>query len=256
MIAGVVASPSAFDPVAHPAAARQRRDIVLRRMLEQGLIAREQYDTAVAEPVRRGGGPAPARGHASTPTSPPGSSSRSSTSSAAARPARARPSRAACGPDHDRLALQKAADDAINAWLPTGRAARLARGDRQPDRRGARDGRRRRLQHQAVQPRHAGPAPAGVGVQAVRARGGAQAGHLAGLHLGLAKKVFDVPAAARSSRSRTTRTPTPERPRSPRRRRPPTTPSSPRSASRSAPSRIARLARRMGIRTPVSATGR
>jgi penicillin-binding protein 1A len=51
LIAGVVASPSAFDPVAHPAAARQRRDLVLRRMLEQKLIAREQYDAAVAEPV-------------------------------------------------------------------------------------------------------------------------------------------------------------------------------------------------------------
>jgi penicillin-binding protein 1A len=51
MIAGVVASPSAFDPVAHPAAAKQRRDIVLQRMLEQKLIAREQYDAAVAEPV-------------------------------------------------------------------------------------------------------------------------------------------------------------------------------------------------------------
>jgi penicillin-binding protein 1A len=51
MIAGVVASPSAFDPVAHPAAARQRRDLVLRRMLEQGLIPRDQHDAAVAEPV-------------------------------------------------------------------------------------------------------------------------------------------------------------------------------------------------------------
>jgi penicillin-binding protein 1A len=51
MIAGVVASPSAFDPVAHPAAAKQRRDIVLGRMLEQNLIAREQYDAAIAEPV-------------------------------------------------------------------------------------------------------------------------------------------------------------------------------------------------------------
>ena len=51
MIAGVVASPSAFDPVAHPAAAKQRRDLVLSRMLEQNLIPREQYDAAVAEPV-------------------------------------------------------------------------------------------------------------------------------------------------------------------------------------------------------------
>jgi len=51
MIAGVVASPSAFDPVAHPAAGKQRRDLVLSRMLEQNLIPREQYDAAVAEPV-------------------------------------------------------------------------------------------------------------------------------------------------------------------------------------------------------------
>jgi penicillin-binding protein 1A len=51
MIAGVVASPSAFDPIAHPLAAKRRRDLVLRRMLDQGLIAREQYDAGVAEPV-------------------------------------------------------------------------------------------------------------------------------------------------------------------------------------------------------------
>jgi penicillin-binding protein 1A len=51
MIAGVVASPSAYDPVAHPAAARARRNLVLRRMLEQNLIARAQYDAAIAEPV-------------------------------------------------------------------------------------------------------------------------------------------------------------------------------------------------------------
>jgi penicillin-binding protein 1A len=51
MIAGVVASPSAFDPVAHPVAAKRRRDLVLARMLQQGLLAREQYDEAVQEPV-------------------------------------------------------------------------------------------------------------------------------------------------------------------------------------------------------------
>ncbi len=51
MIAAVVASPSAYDPVAHPAAAKQRRDLVLQRMLDQNLIAREQHDAAVAEPV-------------------------------------------------------------------------------------------------------------------------------------------------------------------------------------------------------------
>src|SRR4051794_29633671 len=51
MIAGIVASPSAFDPIAHPEAAKRRRDLVLGRMLEQGLLAQEQYDRAVEEPV-------------------------------------------------------------------------------------------------------------------------------------------------------------------------------------------------------------
>ena len=51
LIAGVVASPGAYDPIAHPVAAKTRRDLVLRRMLDQRLIAREQYDAAVAEPL-------------------------------------------------------------------------------------------------------------------------------------------------------------------------------------------------------------
>ena len=51
LIAGTVASPSAYDPIAHPRAAKARRDLVLQRMLEQNLIAREQYDAAIAEPI-------------------------------------------------------------------------------------------------------------------------------------------------------------------------------------------------------------
>jgi penicillin-binding protein 1A len=55
LIAGVVASPSAFDPIAHPAAARARRNEVLRRMLQQQMLSREQYDAAISEslPTRR-----------------------------------------------------------------------------------------------------------------------------------------------------------------------------------------------------------
>src|SRR5215204_5959251 len=51
LIAGVVASPSAYDPIAHPVAAKQRRDLVLRRMSEQGLIPREQYEQGILEPL-------------------------------------------------------------------------------------------------------------------------------------------------------------------------------------------------------------
>jgi penicillin-binding protein 1A len=47
LIAGVVASPSAYDPLAHPRAARARRDLVLRRMREQGSIDPVQYTTGL-----------------------------------------------------------------------------------------------------------------------------------------------------------------------------------------------------------------
>ena len=51
LLSGMVASPSAYDPIAHPKVARQRRDLVLLRMLEQRFISRAQYEAARAEPV-------------------------------------------------------------------------------------------------------------------------------------------------------------------------------------------------------------
>src|SRR3954451_13857786 len=51
LLAGMVASPTGFDPTQHPAAARARRDVVLQRMLEQGYIDRAQFDTARGESV-------------------------------------------------------------------------------------------------------------------------------------------------------------------------------------------------------------
>jgi penicillin-binding protein 1A len=49
LLAGMVASPTGFDPTQHPLAARQRRDLVLLRMYQQGFISREQYDSSRAE---------------------------------------------------------------------------------------------------------------------------------------------------------------------------------------------------------------
>jgi penicillin-binding protein 1A len=49
LLAGVVANPSGYDPVAHPVAARHRRDLVLRRMFEQGRLGRLQYFNARQE---------------------------------------------------------------------------------------------------------------------------------------------------------------------------------------------------------------
>lgn len=54
LLAGVVASPSAYDPVQHPVAARKRRDLVLLRMYEQGYIPRDVYESGKAQDVPTG----------------------------------------------------------------------------------------------------------------------------------------------------------------------------------------------------------
>jgi penicillin-binding protein 1A len=49
LLAGMIASPSMYDPVAHPRASRARRNLVLQRMLSMGTISQAQYDTAVRQ---------------------------------------------------------------------------------------------------------------------------------------------------------------------------------------------------------------
>jgi penicillin-binding protein 1A len=44
MLAGIIASPGAYDPVSRPSSAIERRNLVLQRMYEQGMIGRYQYD--------------------------------------------------------------------------------------------------------------------------------------------------------------------------------------------------------------------
>ncbi|MEO8284542.1 MAG: transglycosylase domain-containing protein, partial [Pseudarthrobacter sp.] len=51
LLAGVVNSPSYFDPIVHPDNAKVRRDLVLHSMLSQGKIKQADYDAAVATPV-------------------------------------------------------------------------------------------------------------------------------------------------------------------------------------------------------------
>ena len=46
-LAGIIASPSAYDPLQDPVAAKARRDLVLQRMLDQGMITQEQYEEAI-----------------------------------------------------------------------------------------------------------------------------------------------------------------------------------------------------------------
>ena len=51
LLSGIIASPSAYDPVQHPEASRVRRDLVLRRMLEQEMISAADYERAVDQAV-------------------------------------------------------------------------------------------------------------------------------------------------------------------------------------------------------------
>ena len=49
LLAGMIASPSAYDPITHPTAAYRRRNLVLLRMLQQNMISQGQYQDAVQQ---------------------------------------------------------------------------------------------------------------------------------------------------------------------------------------------------------------
>ncbi len=54
LLAGIIQSPTAYDPDAHPLAAKDRRDIVLYQMLEQGYLTRSLYEESVKQPLPSG----------------------------------------------------------------------------------------------------------------------------------------------------------------------------------------------------------
>jgi penicillin-binding protein 1A len=49
LLAGIIQSPTAYDPVTEPAAARARRDVVLEQMLDQGYLTRMEYEESIAQ---------------------------------------------------------------------------------------------------------------------------------------------------------------------------------------------------------------
>jgi len=51
LLAGLIQSPAHYDPIAHPEAARARRDIVLRLMYTRGFIDESAYVAALSEPL-------------------------------------------------------------------------------------------------------------------------------------------------------------------------------------------------------------
>jgi penicillin-binding protein 1B len=52
MIAGLIKGPNSYVPTKHPELAKQRRDVVLRRLRERGLLTEEGWTRATNEPVR------------------------------------------------------------------------------------------------------------------------------------------------------------------------------------------------------------
>ena len=52
LLAGLVQSPNTYDPTTHPDLARERRDVVLGTMLRDGKISQQEYDEAIASPIK------------------------------------------------------------------------------------------------------------------------------------------------------------------------------------------------------------
>ena len=51
LLAGMISDPAAYDPIANPKLAKERRDLVLLEMLQQHLITRQKYEHGVRQPV-------------------------------------------------------------------------------------------------------------------------------------------------------------------------------------------------------------
>jgi penicillin-binding protein 1A len=51
LLAGIIQSPTGYDPADSPLAARTRRDVVLAQMLQQGYISRAVYEQSVKQPL-------------------------------------------------------------------------------------------------------------------------------------------------------------------------------------------------------------
>ena len=49
LLAGIIQSPTAYDPAQHPVAARTRRNVVLRQMLEQGYLTKTVYEQSISQ---------------------------------------------------------------------------------------------------------------------------------------------------------------------------------------------------------------
>ena len=52
LLVGMIKGPNTYSPLRNPALAKQRRDVVLGRLHEQGLVSDDAWEQAVMMPVR------------------------------------------------------------------------------------------------------------------------------------------------------------------------------------------------------------
>ena len=193
LLAGLVKSPSSYAPTVDLARATARRNVVLMVMRDSGVITRDEHTKAVRE-QRGARGLAPARRGLRSVLQ----GSRPPRAGRAVRPASASTKAASWSTRPSISAMQKAAEAEVERSLKeieARQAARRRKGAPAPprpaagragragsaDRRSTGAGGRTRLQRQPVRSGQAGEAPGGLGVQAVRVRGGHRSRLLAGV---------------------------------------------------------------------------
>ncbi len=187
MLAGIIQSPSAYDPKIYPENALFRRNVVLEKMAEQGYISEDQLreDQEQALPSKQDIEPPTLDSRALLHRLP---------APAAGRPLRPFES-VLRRPDREVDARPAAAGSRRRSGqlLPRLLARdRLGGRDRQPQCRDQGDGRRPRLRHQAVQPGDPGAPPAGLLDQALHPADGARTGDLAGNRLSLRRTLLPL----------------------------------------------------------------
>ncbi len=163
LLAGMIASPSMYDPIANPKAARARRDLVLQRMREMGTITEPQYQEAIRQSLPAEDDVDPPSTESQQPYFTTWMTEHLLEQYPCAEGVRGGPE----GSHDDRPGAPAGGRERDRRPARRRRAGRLARGDQERHRRGQGDGRRLRLQRAPLQPRDERPPPAGLRVQAL-----------------------------------------------------------------------------------------
>ena len=172
-LAGIIASPSAYDPVQNIQAAEARKELVLDRMLEQDMITQEQHDEAAR------GVPPDEDNDQRAPARLGGALLHDLGDPAGGGQVRRRPRVRRRDGDQDD-ARPRAPGRGRVRRLPDQRRRPVgfAGDDRERDRRGQGARRRRQLPREAVQPRHQRTPATRLRVQAVHPAHRSRAGQL------------------------------------------------------------------------------